>query len=173
MLNRYVDLSWSVTSEANMQSYIIERSKDGILWQELKVVTPSNNPIGEINYSDRDADPLPGVSYYRLRMVAYSGDVSYSSTRRVTFENQGFSIYSVNPDPFNDMIKVTIASLQEGQFIIKLLGVDGRTILSKKAPANAGNNSFSLDGLGYLTPGVYVLEVQIGSQIARERLVKQ
>jgi hypothetical protein len=71
------------------------------------------------------------------------------------------------------MIKVTIASMQDGQFNIKLLGVDGRTLFTKRVAASTGNNSFSLDGLGYLTPGVYVLEVQIGSQIARQRLVKQ
>jgi hypothetical protein len=172
-LNRYVDVSWSVSSEQNMQSYIIERSKDGVLWQEWKVVTPSNDPSGEINYTDRDNDPLSGVSYYRLRMVAYSGDVSYSSVRRVDFEDQNFSIYSVNPNPFTDILNVTIASRQEGQFTIKLLSVDGRTILNKRVAASTGNNSFSLDGLAYLTPGVYVLEVQIGSQIARQRLVKQ
>lgn len=173
MLNRYVDLSWSVTDEQNMQSYIIERSKDGILWQQWKVVTPSNNPIGEIGYSDRDDDPMKGVSYYRLRMVAYSGDISYSTVRRVSFDDQEFSVYSVNPNPFNDMIRVTVASRQDGQFNIRLLGVDGRMILNKKIAANTGNNSFTLEGLGYLIPGVYVLEVQIGSQIARERVVKQ
>ncbi len=173
MLNRFVDVSFTVSEETNMQSYVIERSSDGLVWQQWKTIAPSNNPDVEASYTERDQDPLPGISYYRLAMVSYSGNITYSTVKRVQFENQTFGIYSISPDPFSEKIQVTFTSKEDGQFRVRLIGADGRIIRTERVNGVRGNNSFNLEGLGNLTPGLYILEVSIGSEIAREKLIKR
>src|SRR6266700_7392819 len=103
-------------------------------------------------------------------MTTYSGDVTYSNIKRVVFEDQQFSIYRVNPDPFKESLQLTISSRQDGRMMIKLISADGRIVRTTYANGTRGNNLISLNGLGSLTPGLYILEVAIGSETAREKL---
>ena len=71
--NTYVDLTWSTASEINNDYFTIERSQNGVYFQEFDIVEGAGNSTHKINYSLIDRDPFDGISYYRLKQTDYDG----------------------------------------------------------------------------------------------------
>jgi hypothetical protein len=71
--DEFIDLSWQTVSEENNDYYTLERSSNGINFQELTTVNGAGNSIEVMDYSYQDNNPFQGVSYYRLRQTDYDG----------------------------------------------------------------------------------------------------
>lgn len=98
-------LTWKVTGEKNMRHYEVQRSADGTVFRSIGTVEAS----GKESYDHTDKSLPPGVSYYRLAMLGYDGELSYSRTCRLMNTFTG-SVTAV-PNPAND--KVTIINTNE------------------------------------------------------------
>ena len=72
-------LKWSTAQETNLQTFILERSTDGLSWQGIGSM-PGTNTASPQNYSlpDNAANALINY-YYRLKMVDVDGSFRYSS----------------------------------------------------------------------------------------------
>lgn len=72
-------LKWTTASEQGNDHFVVERSADGEDFMELARVSGAGDSQVSRDYELVDADPLPGVSYYRLRHVDADGgsDVSF------------------------------------------------------------------------------------------------
>lgn len=75
--NKSIELSWTTTDEISMSHYVVERSKDARNFSSLLSVV-SRNQLQQTVYSAVDANPLNGISYYRLKTVESNGTVKYS-----------------------------------------------------------------------------------------------
>ncbi|WP_400192569.1 matrixin family metalloprotease [Hymenobacter sp. B81] len=67
-----VALSWETRDECNVQAFVVERSADARSWQTLASVRAAA-PGGQAGYGSNDAQPLPGLSYYRLLVELTDG----------------------------------------------------------------------------------------------------
>ena len=74
-----VELIWATASEENNEYFTIERSDDGIIFEEILQVDGAGISNNRIEYFDIDYEPLTGVSYYRLKQTDTDGKFTYSA----------------------------------------------------------------------------------------------
>ena len=83
-------LEWSTATERDNDFFVVERSSDGWLFEEVETVPGAGNSQSVLQYEFLDKYPLTGTSYYRLKQVDYSGEVSYSDVVDFTlFDRDG------------------------------------------------------------------------------------
>ena len=76
-VNEGTELNWSTASEKNNDYYIIEKSKQGIEWDELSRMKPSQGKSQIKKYSYLDRDNESTQNYYRLTQVDLDGKRKY------------------------------------------------------------------------------------------------
>ncbi|WP_170110432.1 T9SS type A sorting domain-containing protein [Flavilitoribacter nigricans] len=79
----------------------------------------------------------------------------------------------VFPNPFNDRFTVTFDLEQEAEAEIRLISVDGKVRQQLLAPQSqvAGAHQMEWDGPN-LPPGIYIIQLRLGSEILSRKLVK-
>jgi hypothetical protein len=77
----------------------VERSPDGVAWQELGRVAAAGSSSTARSYGYLDAAaPAGTLVYYRLHQVDLDGTAAYSPVRAVTLGAGGLALYP-NPAP--------------------------------------------------------------------------
>lgn len=66
-------LEWTTASEIDNQYFTVERSTDGFTYAPVLHTPGAGNSQNAIDYRAHDAEPLAGVSYYRLRQTDFDG----------------------------------------------------------------------------------------------------
>lgn len=96
--NNLIELKWITKNEKHLSHYKIEKSTDGVNFQQVLSV-PSENAVYEKTYTAYDDNPVLGISYYKLTPVNVSGEDEKYIIRDVLYqlEYQPFS-YSVQND---------------------------------------------------------------------------
>ncbi|MNL14601.1 hypothetical protein D3C87_1355490 [compost metagenome] len=103
-------LEWRTAGEENISHFEIQRSADARAWASLPGEIPAIGEGGHI-YKARDASPLAGVNYYRLKMVDYAAGTpdrtfAYSHIVSVDFAATGDSPVVFFPNPANDKLYI-------------------------------------------------------------------
>lgn len=75
-----VNLNWSTASERDNDHFTVERSADGIFFTDLLQVPGVVQSSHLRHYAEVDRQPLPGLSYYRLRQTDRDGTATWSRT---------------------------------------------------------------------------------------------
>ena len=99
-----MDILWQSASEKDLDHYRVERSSDLINWTTLAKVPGSGNSQSLRQYSTVDTDPLPGMSYYRLRSNDLDGAFDYSEIRLVLISTDTEPF--VYPNPVKDYVRI-------------------------------------------------------------------
>ncbi len=84
----YVLVKWVTESEKNNSFFTVERSQNGVLFNNLVVVPSQGNSTTVQVYTTNDNDPLQGRSYYRLKWTDIDGKSEYSAIRSVLFNQK-------------------------------------------------------------------------------------
>jgi hypothetical protein len=71
-------LRWATATEQANAQFELERSADGRRFETVYTVAGQGTTASAHTYSHLDAQPLPGLSYYRLRQVDLGGTSTYS-----------------------------------------------------------------------------------------------
>ncbi|MBT6746923.1 MAG: T9SS type A sorting domain-containing protein [Flavobacteriales bacterium] len=74
-----VELHWVTATEESNELFTIERSQDGITFEEILWVEGAGGSSNRIEYFDIDYEPHIGVSYYRLKQTDTDGKFTYSA----------------------------------------------------------------------------------------------
>nr|MDA3820762.1 hypothetical protein [Candidatus Delongbacteria bacterium] len=80
-----VSLNWATASEINNDHFIIERSTDLKVFDEIAIIDGKGNSSTGNEYSWEDISPAPGINYYRLTQVDYDGTTTMLSMVQVTY----------------------------------------------------------------------------------------
>jgi hypothetical protein len=83
--DNHVKTRWATASETNNDYFTVERSADAIDFQPVGIVDGSGQSNALIQYDFTDAEPLPGLSYYRLKQTDFDGSATYSEIKPVRF----------------------------------------------------------------------------------------
>jgi len=81
--------------------------------------------------------------------------------------------FSLLPNPVDDIavIRLTLPSPEKVQY--RLLHLDGRELFRSKMETWVGTIQHSIEETANLTPGLYILQLQIGNRSITERLIKK
>ena len=172
-----VHLTWQTTQEINASHFEIHRSADAHAWQAIGTVAAKGS--GSYIFTDSSPfgyaqgpplstlySPLSTPSYYRLKITDLDGSFAYSRIEAVSFDkgNKGLAV-RIYPNPANSG-KVTIDLPGTGgePVHIQVFDLPGKEIHSVKAAA------MELD-VSRFSPGVYLVRIRQGSEMAVKKLV--
>lgn len=124
-------LSWGTASEQNNKGFEIERSADGIRWENIGFtasLSPAGNSDQPLAYQFTDTRPVAGTNFYRLKQIDLDDKYEYSKVNKVTLHDQdGLQFY---PNPVRDNLRIT--GLKDIT-VVQLLNAHGQVI--KTVPA--------------------------------------
>ncbi len=164
-------LFWSTATEYNSDYFIVEKSKDGIIWEQIVSKLAAVNSNHTINYDYIDTKNVSGVSYYRLISIDLDGKSSLSEVITVRNEKAGFEVASVYPIPAQNNLNVNIY-LSEIQLLkVNLFSFDGKVIKQQTYETNKGSNSLSLD-ITDLPVGIYWIQISGNTESFTQKIIK-
>ncbi|MES2431951.1 MAG: hypothetical protein V4556_13540 [Bacteroidota bacterium] len=160
-----IAIDWKVETIVNTHSYEVERSADGINFTNVNTVTATNATV----YNWVDVKPFMQDNYYRIRLVDFSGAITYSQIVKVKTGNAKSGIELQNNPIINNTINLQFVNQQSGAYKIRLYNYLGQTIDSKEIKGiGSWVESFPVNS--DLSKGVYDLEIITP---ANEKVVKK
>jgi len=157
-----VDLRWATASEKDNRHFTVERSHNGIDFEELLQVKSSADALGKTDYQKKDLHPLDGISYYRLKQTDHDGAVAYSPIEAV--EGPAESGLRMFPNPSS----TGIVTIEAGKgALISVFDALGQSVLEKTMT----ERSAEID-LGKAGQGIYTVLVNSGGHITTHKIVK-
>lgn len=121
-----VELRWSTASEVNNDHFVIERSKDGVLFEPIGVVASAGNSAHVNSYVHPDRSPYHGLNCYRLQQVDTDGTYEHSPVRTVIFKDLDGQVLLI-PNPGSGLVDVLLPAVETGSKLV-LLDATGRIV---------------------------------------------
>ena len=157
--NDQAKISWSCENAINLSNYVVEKSTDGVNFNDLEKIEATNSK----DYSYTDLNPVDGINYYRIKSNDINGASLYSAVVTVLRQQESSSI-TVFPNPVtNKLLNLQINGIKSGNYAINIYSITGQKISSKLI--NITSNSFvqPLTLPSNIKPGVYQLEFTNGT----------
>jgi hypothetical protein len=166
-----VAVGWSVADVYNHGYFVVERSADGIAYEEIYRENQllNNGASQSFNYFDKDA-PSGVTIYYRIKQCDLDGKCRYSEIRRISVsrKNEAMLIY---PVPALDKITVTYNSNKATDVTISIIDGMGRIVLKQKRPVTPGSVNIPV-GIQKLMKGNFTLVLDNGTDRYRQKFSK-
>lgn len=164
-LSEYVSyISWETASEVNSSHFFVQKSADGINFENIGRVEAAGNSGLLLTYAFDDLNPFPGNNYYRLHQVDIDGTNEYSDVILVK-NGEKESILTTFPNPSNNQLNVNLISYLDENIVLQVYDSKGSLILTSKHEVTEGINTISLNTSG-LSAGVYSLRSVYPSQVS-------
>ncbi len=159
-------LVWTTSSEINNDYFSIQRSTDGVLFEEIGKVSGAGNSSNSIHYQFIDQNPVKGA-YYRLKQFDYNGDYNYSSTK---YSNCGSSQFHLYPNPANDHFIFYSDQFDHQKLSVNLVDALGKIIRSMNISDFDSNKHYHFDVQG-IPKGVYQVLFYSSSSYITQSLI--
>ncbi len=139
-------LSWSTAYEEGNSMFIVEKSSDGMKFEDIGNVTGSGNSDDLKNYHYLDVHTQSDRAYYRLKQIDFDG--AYSYTDIVTVQQEyinNFMVARMSAVSTTDIFEVTLDVMKNGVLQYHLQDLKGNIILNDEMLVVDGLNDLSLD----------------------------
>ena len=146
-----VKLEWEVTSELNMDKYIVEHSIDGNHFSAIGERDAIANNGGEANYMLYHNNPVTGINYYRLRQIERDGNFEYSQIVAINF-SKGLNVVSIFPNPATSFFKIETSNrIKE----VRLVDLTGKLLITYP-----NQSAYSLENI---PAGAYLVRIYLSN----------
>lgn len=169
-----VELEWVTVSEENNDFYTVERSQDGVNFDEVLTVAGAGNSNNLLYYQAVDNDPLIGRSFYRLKQTDFNGGFEYSEMRSVLINHISVP-YEIKlfPNPVNrgSILKIEFEEflVQDSNSEVVLMDLRGKRVKSiALGPQVKRHVEFHIPS--GLDEGIYLLSLINNGKSVRQRL---
>lgn len=156
-------LRWATASEKNNAAFEIQRSSTPNEFKTIGRVAGQGTSSRSHSYEWLDAQPLAGLSYYRLRQLDTDGTESFSPVATVQHK-EGLTADAFFPNPTTGQVTLN-ATL--GAVKYRVLNALGQTVLTGEAQ---GGNTVDMHSL---RTGAYFLELQSAKGRTVQRFVRE
>jgi hypothetical protein len=163
-------MEWSTLTETNNNYFTVQRSKDGISFEEVLRIRATGNSTVTLNYKTKDLHPLSGHSYYRLKQTDFNGMFKYSNIASVTIsENADYSIY---PNPSNtSKTFVTIRGNRNEKVTVAVYDNIGKETFRKTFVfEHSGETTITIEPSLKLVRGIYTVVIIAGENLYKHKL---
>lgn len=176
--NNKVTLKWETATELNNDFFAIERSKDGLEFEQLSKIkskSKDGNSTINLNYSYIDENPLDEESYYLLKQVDFSGKFTYSKIISVTFNKQYNISFLTFPNPNDGTFSVKLTGIENYHDVdITIYDKTGALVYFKKTDSYAiKDKSFNIQLENNVKSGIYTIVYSMEGLEYRSKMVVQ
>lgn len=153
-----VNLNWTTASEKNNDYFTIEKSQNGIMWNEIAKVAGAGNSNHELNYYFIDKNNNVNGTYYRLKQTDFDGKLVITGEQFVQYFFKEW-ISTIYPNPAHERLNIKV----EKQILtpeITVLNSLGNTI---NLPVEKFGDHYSLN-TNSIEKGIYILSISQDQQ---------
>lgn len=143
-----VKLQWTTQGEINVTGFKVQRSNDGITWNDITTVAAAGVNGGGASYTYQDITNMPGLVYYRVKVLDADGNESLSDVK--TVDNKLVSSFSVYPNPADRELKI-LSNISFNNSLLQVTNATGQVVFSKRLN---GESPYSVD-IASLPAGTY------------------
>lgn len=166
-------LNWIADNQVDFAAYSIERSVNGVDFTGVgvKPAQGSGSERQVYNYLDDVSQMSSDVFYYRLKMIDKDGRYSYSNIimLRKNGVKQGSMVIIPNPVTGKTTASVRFEAGLNGSTEFKIIDMLGKVVLKQRNSIYEGTNSVTIENLGRLQPGTYILQMITGNTMETTR----
>ena len=161
-------ITWQTVSENNNLGFNIEKSNDGIEWENLGFVAGNDNTNAVSSYYFNDNFPYSPITYYRLQQIDYDGQSNYSSIISITC-NQENTEEEIVPLYNNGQLILNIYGNINNNYKIIVTNAIGQLIVSKHIQLENSIQSINIDG--DFAQGIYYISLLSDKSILSKPLL--
>jgi hypothetical protein len=163
-------LQWKTADEQNTNRFSVQRSKDGISWNEVGSVVAAGQTNQERSYSFIDRTGSTSANLYRIVEYDHTGQQIMSTIVRSNCSLSGNSV-SLYPNPSSGISALSITLQQGSRVNIQVLDNRGSVLQQRGILLPAGSSSIPLDLSSY-ADGVYTINIQYNGERKALELIK-
>ncbi len=157
-------LTWKTAFEENIQLFIIEKSKNGLDFENVGTVTTSSEAHEEKTYRFFDTQLGSTKNYYRLKAVELDGTSSFSQTILIHKEKPNqFAVVAYSGIMVKKSFDITLDALSEGQLDYTLSSYKGELISEEFKYIVPGLNDLQIN-LADLPEGTYRIKLKLDEE---------
>ena len=161
-----IDLQWITASEINNDYFTVEKSTNGIDFNELADINGRGTTTLQSFYNWADQFPNDGLNYYRLLQVDFNGEKSYSDIIAIEFKADREEI-QLYPNPTVREVNINLPENWEGETTVVIYDFYGNMINSFNV--SSGSLTFPVDNI---PTGFYRLSATNKSKMLNTSFVK-
>jgi hypothetical protein len=168
-VSNFVNIDWSTASERENQHFVLEKSNDGINFEEIFRTKGGGDSHRILNYNYRDESRNPnGIAYYRLVQYDFSGIKTYSQIISVEDDYEFLETELIpNPNIENVSSKIIFNKVPNEEVTVSISDMNG--VLLFESIKKMEENKFEIPS--NFSKGVYVVKVKAGDFYAIKRMI--
>lgn len=164
-VNCQVELNWKTLTEQSAKDYIIEYSRDGVVFTDLATIPARGSGTTAQQYKWVHTSPAEGVTYYRIRQTDISGAYTLGDVMQVA-NNCSSAVMKAYPNPVRSTLIVQIGG--SGKHVLSVYDALGRQMVG--ASVNAGRHEINVVGWA---KGLYTLTLtREGKSVYTTKIIK-
>lgn len=137
-----IDLYWETASELNNECFEVEKSRNGREYsvvEKVKSQAYDGNSSSNLKYTVTDANPLHGLSYYRLKQIDLDGNSYYSNAISINFSRKSGSHINFYPNPTKGELFIAFDNVGDKEALLMIKNALGEIVLSENITLNTSN----------------------------------
>ncbi|PKP05360.1 MAG: hypothetical protein CVU11_00195 [Bacteroidetes bacterium HGW-Bacteroidetes-6] len=151
-------LTWYTASETNNHYFSIEKSSDGIVFENIGNLNGSGNSNRLLMYQFLDETPSGGKCYYRLTQTDFDGTRYDLGIRSVDCNNTNGNLEIISAQTLNgDAITLNFKTSFTGLHTVQLLDINGKILEQQFIYCEEGFNQ--ADFFVPTSGGIYLLNI--------------
>src|SRR5690606_6590053 len=148
--NQSVIITWSTLTEKGTSHFIIEKTVDGKVFEEIGKVQAIGSSSSKQSYHFTDNNPVSGNNIYRIKSIDFNGYAEYSNMIAVSLSTGGSIM--VYPNPADNYISILNS---KADLKIRINSSTGKVVKTTES----ASDQIDISGL---SPGVYLLKTSEG-----------
>ncbi len=165
-------LTWITATEENNDFFTVEHSTNGQDFVAIGTVDGAGTTNEAAIYDFLHRNAPSGMSYYRIKAVAFDGEATYTKVISLVRGERVFDIVSVYPIPVSSVVNINFTTKAEGSSTIQIHNVAGKLITTQDVDTQGGINKVSLNVASYPV-GTYFITIKNGEEVATTKFVKE
>lgn len=125
--NHGVNLTWVTAEEQQCKHYEVQKSSNGIDWEDIGMVA-AENKTGTNKYCFFDDSKLIANTYYRIKQVDVDNKFAFSSIKMINHSSyESFSFY---PNPSTMYLNLQLSENEPS--VVEIYSLDGKLLIKKE-----------------------------------------
>jgi hypothetical protein len=156
-------LEWTTATEINNDYFTIERSVDGVSFEEITRIAGAGNSLQEIEYNAWDLETTQSTVYYRLKQTDFDGEFTYSKTIVLVSSSDDLAIDQITH--LDQLLNIQLNQLASN-VLLELYDANGRLVYKELQ-----NQSDIKISTAPFQSGIYVLRIVSNEAVINRKLV--
>ncbi|SMD31950.1 Por secretion system C-terminal sorting domain-containing protein [Reichenbachiella faecimaris] len=167
--NEEVQLDWVTANEINVSHFEIEHGLDGSTFVAIGNTEAANVKASENDYSYTHGSPSISTNYYRIKVMDFDGEFTYSEIIKVDSPLYTFEV-NYYPNPVDEML--TIETNEKLDNVnIQIISITGGVVL-QQVLSGIYSSEFKID-VSSLKTGVYHVLINTNHSNEKFRILKK